>query len=193
MNNLKNLLVEFDAVLKEKNLVNYNKLLAPLPKEKVESVCDKLNIIDEDFKLLYGWKNGVDTFDNQINQCSVVDWGTFLSIENILEFSEQEETRWDKQYIPIVSNYDGDFLVLNNETGDDFGKIHLYSVALLQITPTSYFDSIYQMINTNLQAYKEQYIKYDEREDWLQIDIDKFALIAKSINKKSEYWVNEKS
>jgi hypothetical protein len=96
---------------------------------------------------------------------------------------------WEKKFISIVINGSGDAILFNNEKGKDNGKLHLYSVPLFFTDePISIYDSIESMVKTTIQAYEQKVFVYDEKEEFLDIDFDKFNKLAIEMNPNSEYW-----
>ena len=106
----------------------------------------------------------------------------------LLEDNE-EDPRWEGPYLPLLRDDTGQFLIFNNGPGKDHGKIHLYSSSLGFIDdPISYYDSVPAMIETTLLSYEQEAFVYDDAKDWLKIDRNKYAKIAKAINQRSKYW-----
>jgi hypothetical protein len=191
MENIKPLLEEFDNILRINNFRNFERLYPPLPEEKIINYVKQLEINDKDFEDLYRWKNGFDPNRNIDEICQIFDFDTLLSIEWILDKVEinKGDPIWNNFFIPLITDTTGQFLLFNNKSNGDYGKIHLYSPSLFFIDePISYYDSISAMIETTIQAYKHGALKYDSIEDWLEEDVPKFREIAKKINKNSKYW-----
>ncbi len=183
------LLKEFDLILTKYNTINYRKLKDSLPNDEVLSYLNKLKVIDSNFKSLYNWKNGNDVNDIAVMRCQIFNFGSMISLNSISFFMNTSELYWDPFFIPLVANGDGDYLLYNNENESDHGKLHLFSPSLLFIEePITYYDSISSLLETTIEAYKQSALIYDSKEDWLDIDIDKYYEIAKQINIKSKYW-----
>src|SRR6266498_4574581 len=183
------LLKEFDLILTKYNTINYRKLKDSLPNDEVLSYLNKLKVIDSNFKSLYNWKNGNDVNDIAVMRCQIFNFGSMISLNSISFFMNTSELYWGPFFIPLVANGDGDYLLYNNENESDHGKLHLFSPSLLFIEePITYYDSISSLLETTIEAYKQSALIYDSKEDWLDIDIDKYYEIAKQINIKSKYW-----
>ncbi|OQP54575.1 hypothetical protein A4H97_21640 [Niastella yeongjuensis] len=186
------LLESFDTSLRKFNLTNYERLYAPLSDGEINDYLEQLNINDEDFKLLYKWKNGYDPDQNPQVLCQLFDFGTLVSLNYIVEALEANETigSWEDNFIPLITDSTGQYLLFNNDRNSkDYGKLHLYSASLLFVEePVSYHDSIASFIDTTIEAYETGALRYDAHEDWLNKDVDEFRRIGKRINVNSEYW-----
>jgi hypothetical protein len=190
MNSFKRLLLQLDEALQKYNPFNYKKLQDPLPSREIDEYMNKLEVDDENFKMLYAWKNGVKARYGAGMRDQIFDFGALVSVQYLLEDSLETQTNpWTKNFIPIIINGDGAALLFNNENGENFGKLHLYCVPLLFIEePISYYDSIEAMIITTLESYEKKILHYDERENWLNENIDEFYKLAANYNPNSDYW-----
>lgn len=186
------LLETFDASLRKFNLTNYERLYAPLSDVEINDYLEQLNINNENFKLLFTWKNGYDPNQKTKVLCQVVDYGTLLSLQSIVRSLDANKSigRWEDHFIPLITDSTGQYLLFNNnKDSSDFGKLHLYSASLLFVEePVSYYDSIFTFIETTIEAYEVGALKYDAQEDWLNKDVYRIREIAKRINVNSEYW-----
>jgi len=191
MRKMNRLISNLDSVLKEKNLSNYEKLSPPLQESEINDLLNRLNVNSNDFKMLYEWKNGFDPDEKVIGACQIFNLDTMLPLNWILKKVRINETNpiWDDSFIPLITDSTGQFLLFNNRVGNNYGKIHLYSVSLFFIEePISYYDSIASMIETTIEAYNAGALKYDSDEEWLDEDTMKFNQIARKINDNSNYW-----
>jgi hypothetical protein len=189
------LISSLDNILKEKNLRNYEKLLPPLQDREVNELLTELNVKDDDFRTLYQWKNGFDPDGKVIGACQIFKLDIMLPLNWVLKkvLINKTDPIWDDSFIPFITDSTGQFFLFNNSPGNNYGKIHLYSVSLFFIEePISYYDSIGSMIETTIEAYSTGALKYDPDEDWLDEDIEKFYKIAKTINKNSDRWTKVK-
>lgn len=188
MKSFKILLDEFDTVLKKKNLSNYNKLGEPLPLKVIDEYFEKLNFHNLDLHLLYEWKNGFD--DSISGSCDITDFGPFLSLESIIKGTglNSEYKLWPECFIPFINDFSGSWLLLNNQLDFVDEQIYLYSPSLLFVEPITYFDSVYSMVETIIEAYNQNIFEYDPVSDFLDYDVPKFRKLGKAINKKSKYW-----
>jgi len=84
MSSFKLLIEKFDAILKQYNLPNYKKLYPSLDESEINGKLKKLNVMDEDFKTLYLWKNGYDAFLNFGELCQIFDRDTFLPLDTVI-------------------------------------------------------------------------------------------------------------
>ena len=189
MNSFKLLLEKFDVTLRKYNLDNYKKLQPPLPENEIDNYLNELGVKDENFKLLFCWKNGFDFRTEGKTRTQMFNFGTLLTLQYILEYKNDDPDFWEKTYIPLISTNDGDCLLFNNKKGKDYGKIHLYSPALLFIdNPISCYDSIYTMIETTIKAYEKKILVYDPDDNWLEENVKEFHILAKKYNQLSDYW-----
>lgn len=187
MNSFKSLLAKFDSTLQKYNPVNYKKLQDPLTEKEIDQYLKRLGVDDQNFKLLYSWKNGVDNEDGVQEEDQIFNFGSLVSLQYL--FKNPELNQWEKKFISIVSDGSGQAILFNNEKGQDYGKLYMYSVPLLFIRkPISFYDSIESMIETTIQAYEQKVFVYDKQEDFLDINFEKFFEIATEMNPNSEYW-----
>jgi hypothetical protein len=185
------LLREFDAVLRKYNPSNYAKLQDPLPDEQIEEFMKANGITEEAFRMLYQWKNGINYLKSP--RCFITDEGAFISIESIARFIKQpaEDSSWKSSFIPLMMDNDGAALLFNNEKGEDYGRIHLFSVAALHIDePISIYDSIETMVQTYVDAYKQGDFVYSAEYGDLDIE-DEYYKIGGALNKQSKYWFQD--
>ena len=193
MDSFKTLLKKFDLSLQKYNHVNYARLQNPLPEQELDQFLKELEINDENFKQLYKWKNGFNSTHGENRHNQIFDFGGLLSMEFLLESKALDLGAWEKSFVPLVSTGDGDFILFNNKNGREYGKLHLFSPSLLYIEePIGYYDSIYTLIETTIEAYQQHVFEYDEKKDWLDIDINKLDKIVSKLNKYSEFWKLDK-
>src|SRR5690348_713247 len=116
---MENILIEFDKILREKNLTNYNKLLPPLSSVELSERLSQINVTDESFKKLYEWKNGHDIMDG--NRCQIFNFDTLISIDNLIHQVEinklDKYNIWEHLFIPIITDSTGQWLLFNNKKG----------------------------------------------------------------------------
>jgi hypothetical protein len=185
------LLREFDAVLRKYNPSNYAKLEDPLPDVQIDEFMKANGITEKAFRMLYQWKNGVDFYKPY--RCELTEWGVLLSIESIARSIKRqaEASSWKSSFIPLIRDNDGAALLLNNEMGGDYGRIHLFSVSLLHIdNPISIFDSIETMVQTYVEAYKSGALLYSDEFGDLDVE-DEYYAIGRELNKQSKYWFGD--
>ncbi len=192
MASFQSLLQVFDVTLQKYNPINYAALKPPLPKKEVEVYMESWGVKDKNLKDLLCWKNGFD-FRGRIQNC-IFEWGALLSVEKmnhyIKDYDTEPEVTVDGKriFICITENGSGDALLYSLQK-EKYGKIHLFSVALLYIQePISYYDSLSSMIATEIEAYEKGAYKWNSENGWLDIDTTKFFSIAKALNPQSDYW-----
>lgn len=186
------LLDEFDSTLRVFNPVNYNRLYKSISESAIEDSLIDLKITDPDFKQIFEWKNGFDLDKEAGVYCQIFESGGMMSLESILRKVKIHNTKqhiWDSKFIPIVTDSTGQYILFNNRAGNDFGKLYFYSASILSaITPVACYDNLSALIKTSIIAYQKGILKYDEGDDWLDVDYHKYYSLAKSINPESEFW-----
>lgn len=184
------LITEFDKILKINNAVNYQKLYPPVAVEEIDYYFHELGIKDEYLRSLYSWKGGYDPDKVPGDLCQIMEFDVFLSLEAITAHVKANKTHesWDDKFIPLVTDTTGQFLLFSTEKNVDYGKLLLYSTSLLIQKPISFYDSVYTMIETTIEEYKQEALVYNQKEDWLDCDFKKIRTIAGKINLNSDYW-----
>jgi hypothetical protein len=186
---IENTIIEFDLCLKKHNEQNYLNLYAPLSEKEVSNFMSLIGLENMEFKSLYLWKDGFDFNNDQDKTCQIFGSGTFLSLDVIKKNINIARDLWGNSFIPLISDNSGDFLLLNNKTGKNYGKLHLFSPSLLFADdPISYYDSIESMIKTTICCYEQGILSFDPGKEWLKFDIRKHFEIAPKFNPKSKYW-----
>jgi hypothetical protein len=80
-------------------------------------------------------------------------------------------------------------LLFNKNFGENYGKLHLYSVPLLSIeTPYPYYDSISTMFETTIQQYKKGGLVYDKEKKYLFSNTEVNIEIYKKLNPLSDFY-----
>jgi hypothetical protein len=180
----KDLLVQFDGVLREYNPIEYQKLNEPLPKRNIAEGFEQFNLSSSDLVSFYEWKNGI----NEDIFCEIVDLGGPLSMDSVMNVRRNYSHPYDEAFIPIISNGE-DFLLYNTKPGGRQGMIYLYSAAMLYIDrPISYYDSLESMIIATIAAYKNGIYKYNFEERHLDFDFKKLRDLKVSNNPNSMFW-----
>lgn len=192
MKQLQSLLKEFDDILKKYNPVNYEMLQNPLSKKEITEYLKKIEIDDRNFELLFEWKNGFNLKGSSNKRLQLFDFGAMLPLDSILKSKMEDNDLWNKKFLPLISSGEGSFILFNKKNGKDYGKLHLHSVGFSFLDaldePISYYDSIYTMIMTTMEAYKEGALIYNENENSLDEDVDAFNKLAKKYNTKADFW-----
>jgi hypothetical protein len=191
MDTFKKLLQRFDSALQKYNPKNYVKLQPPLPKNEVEIFLKRLRISHPDVQALYEWKNGVDISSGLDNGDKIFVFGILFPLASVVNSAENYPHE-KPTFIKLIGDAAGDALLFNNEHGDDYGKIHVYSVSLLSIDePYSYYDSVYSMLETTTIGYETGVLKYDSKEDYLDVDNGRCRNMSSKLNPKSNWWTLE--
>ena len=110
------------------------------------------------------------------------------SVVQVINYYSDGEVWPDDSYIPLINDGCGSFIMFNNKPGIDYGKLCLHSPSLSFVEPITYYDSVYTMIETTIEAYKQNVFVYDSPNDFVDQDIDRFHEIGKEFNKNSKYW-----
>lgn len=190
MSEFRKLLERFDRTLRKYNPPNYAKLQPPLSVREIDYYLDKLQITHPDVRALFEWKNGVDLSAGLNAQDDIFGFGVMYPLASILDGVEKYPLK-NPHMIRIIGDFNGDFLLFNNDRqSSDYGKIYVFSVSLLSIDdPYSYYDSLSAMLETITMAYQTGTYKYDDYDDFLEIDDDRFWEMAKKLNPGSTYWL----
>jgi len=189
MESFKEILENFDKTLRTYNPNNYSILQPPLPNQEIDRLLDELRLNHPDIKELFKWKNGAATSNGLSKKDDIFGFGILFPLESILDWT-RHYPRDNPRHITIIGDWNGDALLFNNEEGEDYGKIHLFSVSLLSIDdPYSYYDSPYSMLETTIRAYETGIFEYIDEEARLKRDKKRFRLLAKSLNPGSSYWL----
>jgi hypothetical protein len=177
------LLEEFDFTLKKHNKIAYEKLEQPLPKSVILNTLKEFGLAqDKDLNKLYNWKSGTKV------ECKF----HMMKFGNLLNFSEVKElvaynSDYDPALIPIIGEGDA-YLLFNSKKGQHYGKLYLFCPSLLYIQyPISCFDSISTMLETNINAYRQNIYTCDI-DGTLIYDLDLFSDLARKYNKVSTFW-----
>ncbi len=189
MNSFRSVIEKFDSTLRKFNFVNYRKLQNPLPEREIDNYLKTLEVVDENLKLFFLWKNGFDFSRGISKSDQLFEFGIFLSLEDIIRGKNLNIGPWGTNFFPIAMEFGGDALLFNNEKGPNYGKIHLFSVSLLFIEePISYYDSLCSMLETITEDYEQGAYIYNEAKMWIDIDFEKDNYISSNHNPQSDFW-----
>ncbi|HOZ68422.1 MAG TPA: hypothetical protein PLB49_02365 [Chitinophagaceae bacterium] len=184
----KNLLTGLGHILYYKNPKALEALEAPLPKDKINSLFSELGFFDEDLYALYSWKNGC-AFGKLVNPVFIFST-TILKLEEVVKYKKRypdDELNFEDLLLIFANEEEG--LLFNSSKGNDYGKIHLYSVPLLSIDkPVPYYDSLQSMLQTTITMYKENALELDVKTSFLDVDIEKSIEIYDRYNPKCRYY-----
>ena len=193
MGELNNILVEFDRCLSRYCAAMHQRLGRPLDSSVVANLLNKENINDDLLTEYYGWRNGI-AYDltKPTNAFQFCSFGVMPTLEFAYDtfVSYTEDGDWERAFFPIVASYGGEFLLFNHDRKDEeYGKIFLYSIPLLSISPPiSYFDSLSAMLESFIQCYEKKAFEYDSDNFSFSVDIDKYFDIVSTLNPNSQYW-----
>lgn len=186
MRDIRFLLSELDRILLEKNPVNYHRLLPPLPEDQIDSLLKKIDITDDNFKALYEWKNGSDEGPESAQifpfQCGLTP------LQEVVKTYERKYLDIDERMVIFLDTGD-EFFLFNKEAGEDYGRIHLYSVPMLSIEPPfAYFDSLTAMLECTLEQYEKGALYYDAEHNFLDSDMSVSVPIYHKWNPVSNFY-----
>jgi hypothetical protein len=180
------LLQEFGAVLSKYNPGAYKNLAPPLQDAEIEKNLRELNIKDENAKTLYLWKGGVQKEGGYL----MMPFGELLTFGTIKEIIQGNDI-YDSLLKPLISDNGEEIVLFNTKQGKHYGQLYLFSVPSLYLThPIRCFDSLYSMIETTVEAYKENIYQFGKESKRLRIDWDKLTNLANKYNPKSTLWTN---
>lgn len=193
MSNFETLLAEFDKTLKQFSPNMYSRLQPPLPNSDIQRLLKSVGIEDEDVYSLYQWKNGVS---NESERSMIFDFEcTMLNLEKVEQLKKNYKLDSNEmEGLVILFDNEEDCLLFNTNRGEDYGKLHLYSVPLLSIeSPLPYFDSLSSMLKTTTEQYKQGGLVYDEGSNFLLSHSEINIKIYETFNPKSDFYNHESS
>jgi hypothetical protein len=193
MSSFHKVLEKFDLTLKKYNRTGYDNLSDPPSEGEVMEGLSRLECADEDLKAWFAWKRGTDmgaVSGEERQKRKIFMFGAYpISLDAISSLLEMhsDDPIWDYWYIPIATDEAGLFLLFNNQEGEDYGKIYLYSASLLVTDPEICYDSLSAMLQTTISAY-EKGILYRTDENLLKYDGRKYSQLVRKFNDSPGYW-----
>lgn len=184
----KKLLLELEHTLYSKNLKGLEALESPQPKVNRDNLFRELGFFNQDLYDLYSWKNGC-SFGNLSNPIFTFST-TLLKLEEVVKFKNRypdDELNFENLLLIFANEEEG--LLFNTEEGQNYGRLHLYSVPMLSINePVCYYDSLLSMLQTTIAMYKDNAFWYDYNSSFLNTNVDQSIEIYKMYNPKCKYY-----
>ena len=191
------LIKEFDNCLKKYCSYIYDYYQNSLPEEEIDMHMNKMGILNDDYKTLYKWKNGLDLGASRSfpKEFRISDFGNIVSLDDALhQFTEIRksgtELEWPASQVVMFDNLIGERLLLETDKNSPYNNFvfcyHSYGSDACQ--SISYYDSIEKMLITLIEQFEQKALWFDDSKGFLEIDFDKLFEIGKIINHKSEYW-----
>jgi len=193
-NNLINLLVELESLLKASNYLIVTKFNDGKEEKEIAEYLHNLKFsARKDFVDLYKWKNGVSNLfqGGNIGQLELFANGIMLPLEYAISTYTLEvkvQKKFNSYFFPIFTSGGGDYILINFNTKSKlFGQLFLYSPSLLMTNaPMSIYDSLEVLFETILSIYKEK--GYSFKNNVLEVDYEIESLISRRLNPKSDFW-----
>ena len=171
----------------------------PKSTSEIDEVFQNLQLpLRDDVKKLYLWKNGIsDLFSKKNGEIELFPNGIMMPLElssSLYILDCRVNKFYGKWYFPLFTSGAGDFLLINLEIdSSDFGKIYLYSPAILMSSELmTIFDSIEALFLSVLELYKSGVYKFDQKDKTLEIDYDLEREVIIKNNPNSEFWFSNK-
>jgi len=191
MQNFKAVLEEFDETLKQYNKYNYDKLQPPLPNKEIKQLLTSIGIENDDVHALYQWKNGVS---DEAGLSMIFSFeSTMLSLKNVVNLKDNNNLGFENidGLVMLFDNAE-DCLLFNSNSGEDYGKLHLYSVSFLSIeNPYPYFDSLISMFETTIHQYQKGGLIFDTDLNFLKSNTEINIEIYRKFNPLSDFYNSE--
>lgn len=188
----KQLIEEFDQVLRKYCEPLYRRLQPPLDSSQIDFFLEKLKINIPEIRELFKWKNGIaNDGEFPTNAYSYSDFGVIAPLEYLSEIQDEMAGQyWEITKVPIIVSYSGDFLLYESDKSlEEFGQLFLYCPTMGLVYETeSYYDSISTMLQTINKCYKAGAFSYNPDSMLFDSDTDMTAQISKSLNPKSAFW-----
>lgn len=194
MNSFSKQLTRLDKLLKANFGLLYEKLLDPLTEEQIRNHCKRLGIDVPEFVEIFLWKNGLPNNGEYSTQAyAYCSFGAIPPLEYINEIHELHLSIgiWPDKLIPLVTDYGGNFLLLDiSIESPTYGMILLECPTFGNVGDNrlTYYDSIYNMVETINECIEKGGFIYDRHNLWLNVDNDIVFEISTRLNPKSKYW-----
>ena len=74
---------------------------------------------------MFQWKNGFDPDRDKNKRCRIFEFDCLLSLNSIVETLKNygDLSLWEKEFIPLLTDTTGQYILFNNEKGDDYGRL----------------------------------------------------------------------
>lgn len=189
------LIKEFDNCIKKYCPLAYESYNDTLPSEGIDFYMQKLrlDVNDKtDFKTIYSWKNGIDIeIQDYSTDLRILYAGNFLSLKDILPLYQENldmEFGWRPlSLIPIMSNYEGEFLLIETDRNSpNYNGVYFYSPNLTFAVDTIIvYDDLESMLKTIINLFENGAQIFDNEKKVLKFDFDLISKISALLNPKS--------
>ena len=172
-NDLGNILLEFETILKEKNEKVYNSLNQGLTADDIHQLETKYSVkLPEEITALYMWHNGCGDFNNGLTNGSIIPGHWFVPLEQALEMSKsvQSDTTFvQKLFYEVFAGHRKGWIVLLD---DGCGDGYFYDPArssgagyvfyhFAEIGHYVFFPSLKNMFQAFIECYQNDVFNFD--------------------------------
>lgn len=192
---MRDLLIDLDALLKEKNKCFYKQIGNALDKREIIRLLSENNLyLCEDLIELYsehGWIDSQTIYNGPyVEFCSL---GCLVDLKSAVSqfIKDRKSENYLEGKLPIVIRNDGDYMAVDlKKTSPTRGCIYVCEPS---ITLSEEMIRIYDSIPLFIQSVAECYKKgaYISEDGYLDIDFDKEYEISQSLNPRSPYWIED--
>jgi len=156
-----------------------------LSNEEARNIFSEINLNPtNELVQLYEWRNGLKYTSAPSGKLYFGVSGIFYPVKTSVDIY-QRSLEFLKYFFPVFS--DDSFLINLNKESENFGKVFIYSPALLINEPQGCYDSIDSMVETYLTCFQQKIFYYDA-DGFFQENYDQSNLVSRSLNPNSEYW-----
>jgi hypothetical protein len=192
MEKLRDQLLELSDCLINYSKAIYDKLQTGLSAKEVSQRLESENMFSLSISELFMWKNGIrNAAQEPVGKYDICTQGRLISLDEAIEhfYIYTKNGLWRKDLFPIISNYGGDFVLVDvNETSPTFNTLLLYSPSLQLNTPQTIYDSLGSFVQTIIECFESGIYRYNEEEGFLEVDYDAEARVSLKKNPNSEWW-----
>ena len=142
--------------------------------------------LSSELEEFYYWHNGQCSNNAVIGQQDFNSFGKIIPIESAVEYLKDFSKKiQNKPYLPIMESQAGDFLLVDRNRNKS--KVYLFSPELTFNNFEVVFSNLESLLITTYMCY-ENNIYTLSQDQFLEVDTDREALIARKYNKGIKYW-----
>jgi hypothetical protein len=160
--------------------------------EYIDKVFVDISLNFQKIKEIYSWRNGTsETTKPSYTKYSFHPFGNFMPIEEAVKVKKQyeDEGHWEHNLFPIITNYDGDFLLLDiDENSPTYGFLYISSTSMLLIPPITIYDSFTSFVKSVSNCYSSKGYRYNKKTNELEVNLEYEKVFSNAINPRSEFW-----
>jgi hypothetical protein len=194
MNDLENLLIEFEHTLKENNAESLKAFQSGLTNDEISYWLSKIEVLsDEKLHTLYSWHNGIK-YDSgwTVGEFNFFSLGVMLSLEDVIHHAnilKESISIESKLLLPLFASGNGDYVLYQADIkSNDFGILFLHAPMLtLSERPVSIYDSLEALLKTVIESYKQGAYRIGG-DGQLSVDYELEQQVSRTINKDADFW-----